>query len=330
MSTDDEVLDGLLSDEPPPLCLDRLPYARRVGELIRMPGAFERWQQRCHESFLESRLRHRQLENWQNARQQPCYALDRLADDGCPHVEVPELGDGQRPYAGGPLPFSSRHGLSLADTYFVLALIHDADRRDAGRINPFGPDAGYELTILSAEEQEWRFWYVQALHVSTLRASDQVTLDGCLARVEADSPVDLLGSSPSVSPLVAPIASESAARDQTSIARKPKRSVKKGEARVKIIAGLTKHHQYADGGCLNQEPITVREFAKEIGVAPDSVSQFFKKEFGEERGYAGYRAACRNVANLGQWLKLHNADYSTHPLFGRTPPGEGSKTDTEE
>src|SRR5262249_18814112 len=37
--------------------------------------------------------------------------------------------------------------------------------------------------------------------------------------------------------------------------RTPKRSTERGEGRAKLIAALTKHHQYADGGCLNLEPI---------------------------------------------------------------------------
>jgi hypothetical protein len=40
----------------------------------------------------------------------------------------------------------------------------------------------------------------------------------------------------------------------TSVPTKSKRSTEKGEAQTKLIAALTKHHQYADGGCLNFEP----------------------------------------------------------------------------
>jgi hypothetical protein len=62
--------------------------------------------------------------------------------------------------------------LSLADCYFVLALIHDAARRDASRINRFGPDAREELSLLSDDGQEWSFWYVMASHVSKLSVKD--------------------------------------------------------------------------------------------------------------------------------------------------------------
>jgi hypothetical protein len=112
---------------------------------------------------------------------------------------------------------------------------------------------------------------------------------------------------------------------------KPKRSTEKGEARVKIIPALTKHHQYADGGCLNTEPIGVRELARKADVSADSVTQFFKKEFGEEKGaHTRYKASCRDAALLGAWLKLLNEDYSPHPLFASNPPGEGRDREPEE
>jgi hypothetical protein len=86
-----------------------------------------------------------------------------------------------------------------------------------------------------------------------------------------------------------------ATEQPTSQAKKPKRSTKRGDARAKIIAGLTAHHEYQEGGCGNLAAIGVRELAGEIGVSPDSVTRFFKKEFGEERGHTGYQAACRNA-----------------------------------
>jgi hypothetical protein len=98
----------------------------------------------------------------------------------------PKFGDGQEPYDGGLLPFTSRYTPSLADCYFVLALVHNADRRGPGRINPFPPD----------DEEAIRFYYAQLAHVSHLSASDQLTLDDCLARVEADAPVDPVSSTP--------------------------------------------------------------------------------------------------------------------------------------
>jgi hypothetical protein len=96
------------------------------------------------------------------------------------------FGEDQEPYAGGPLPFSRRHRLSSADSYFVLALIHDAERQDASRISPFGPDDGQKLAIESEDGQMWVFWHIMALRVPMLCARNQTTLDDCLARVVAD------------------------------------------------------------------------------------------------------------------------------------------------
>src|SRR5262249_50916216 len=102
-------------------------------------------------------------------------------------------------------------------------------------------------------------------------------------------------------------------------AKRPKRSTERGEARTKIISALTRHHRYAEGGCMNTAPIGVRELAEDLEVSPDSVSAFFKKEFGD---HASYKRACRDTSKLALWLKMLNGDYSPHPLFARTPPGE--------
>src|SRR5262249_32890086 len=126
------------------------------------------------ESLEESRQPHERLEAWQMVGQDP-YALCRLVDDGCPHTEPVELRAPQEPYAGGPLPFSPRHTPSLADCYFVLALVHNAERR-VGRFSPFPPD----------NERALIFYYAQLSHASRFSASDQLALDDCLARVEAD------------------------------------------------------------------------------------------------------------------------------------------------
>jgi hypothetical protein len=88
----------------------------------------------------------------------------------------PQFGDSQEPYVGGPLPFSPRHALSLADCYLVFALVHDAERRDASRIDPF-PSGG---------EEGLRFYHANLTNIYGLSNRDQLTLDDCLARVEAD------------------------------------------------------------------------------------------------------------------------------------------------
>lgn len=108
---------------------------------------------------------------------------------------------------------------------------------------------------------------------------------------------------------------------------KQKRSTVRGEAEAKIIAALTQHHQYADGSCLNLEPIGNNELARLVKVSPSTVSEFFKKQFG---GRQQYQAACCDKSSLIAALKLLNKEFSPHQLFGNAPPGERDRnTDIE-
>lgn len=102
-------------------------------------------------------------------------------------------------------------------------------------------------------------------------------------------------------------------------ATKGKRSTERGEGRTKLIAALTKHHKYADGSCLNTEPVNNNELARLSDVAGATASEFFKKEFG---GHGKYRSICTNVTNLVTSLKLLNQEFSPHLLFGATPHNE--------
>ena len=110
----------------------------------------------------------------------------------------------------------------------------------------------------------------------------------------------------------------------TSTPTKRKRSTQRGEARVKLIAALTKHHDYANGGCLNLEPIGSNELARMAGVSSGSASAFFAKEFG---GYVQYRKLCADRAGLVRALKKLNQEFSPHHLFGVKPPGEDERDD---
>jgi hypothetical protein len=107
---------------------------------------------------------------------------------------------------------------------------------------------------------------------------------------------------------------------------KPKRGTERGEARAKLIPALTLHHQYADGGCLNQEPINNNELARLAGVDKATASAFFKKEFG---GHASYKRICRDSAQLAASIKHLNGEFTPQALFGRNPPGEGEPGDDE-
>lgn len=98
-----------------------------------------------------------------------------------------------------------------------------------------------------------------------------------------------------------------------------KRSTVRGEARLKLIAALTKHHEYADGGSLNTEPIGNNKLAELAGVDSASASRFIKKEFG---GPTSYQTVCRDPGRLAECLKILNGEFSPHNLYGRCPPGE--------
>lgn len=89
------------------------------------------------------------------------------------------------------------------------------------------------------------------------------------------------------SPTPPAAATEQAGEKVAPTPAKAKRSTKRGEARLKLIAALTKHHKYADGGCLNQEPIGVRALARLADVDPATASAFFNREFdkGEKRDW---------------------------------------------
>jgi len=103
-----------------------------------------------------------------------------------------------------------------------------------------------------------------------------------------------------------------------------KRSTEPGEGRVKLIAALTKHHKYADGSCLNPEPIGNNELARQVDVSVSTASKFFKEEF---EGHTKYRALCGDATRLVVALKLLNQEFSPHLLCGNKPPGEDNRED---
>ena len=106
--------------------------------------------------------------------------------------------------------------------------------------------------------------------------------------------------------------------------KKTKKSTRKGEGRDKLIAALTKHHKYADGGSLNLEPIGNNELARAAGVGQSTASEFFTDAF---KGYGKYRTACQDSAKLTAMLKLLNGEFSPYHLMGSVPPGEKERED---
>jgi len=98
---------------------------------------------------------------------------------------------------------------------------------------------------------------------------------------------------------------------------KPKRSTEPGEGRTKIIAALSKHHNYAHDSCLNLEPIGVGVLARLAGVGKATCSRFFNAEFnnGEKSGHAKYRRACGDKDILLHSLKLLRQEVRPSILF---------------
>jgi hypothetical protein len=104
------------------------------------------------------------------------------------------------------------------------------------------------------------------------------------------------------------------AQRTTITKKKTKRSTEQGEVRAKLIAALTEHHKYADGSCLNIEPIGNNALAKLARVSNSTASEFFKKEFGDD-GRVAYKRLCRIADKLQTWLKQLNGDLKLGKLL---------------
>jgi hypothetical protein len=209
MSRDDDILAGFLGDEKP---ISQI--TRRVAELLRLPGAIERWRQQCQQSFREHRLRCEEHGKWQRGRR--VYLTEHSAEDGAVDSTPPEPGwtwdaerlgspDGTKtwlanawlppelradkePFTGPLLPFSTCHTPSLADGFLVLAAVYDFEYQGPYKINPFTPDfmgAQQCYYPFASENLKGECWYqVQMDSVARLSDSDRLTLKKCLARVE--------------------------------------------------------------------------------------------------------------------------------------------------
>lgn len=108
-------------------------------------------------------------------------------------------------------------------------------------------------------------------------------------------------------------------------ARKRSSRTDRGGGRMKLIAALTRHHRYADGGCLNLEPIGNNALAKAAKVSNATASAFFRDRF---QGHAKYQALCRDASGLVTALKMLNGEYSPYILYERCP-ADGDNRDEE-
>lgn len=94
-----------------------------------------------------------------------------------------------------------------------------------------------------------------------------------------------------------------------------------------LIAVITKHHRYADGGCLHTEPIGNNKLARLANVAKSTASKFFRCKF---REYRNYRIICRDTSRLVNTLKMLNNEISPHIVLGNTASRIPSRTDEDE
>lgn len=116
---------------------------------------------------------------------------------------------------------------------------------------------------------------------------------------------------------------QSVAGTEKPPATRPKRSTEPGEAHAKLVAALTHHHRYADGGCLNFEPVGCNELARLAGVSKATAARFFAKYF---KGHVHYRYACGHKAKLRGALMLLNGEFLPHRLLN-TEPADDSVAD---
>jgi hypothetical protein len=103
---------------------------------------------------------------------------------------------------------------------------------------------------------------------------------------------------------------------------KSKRSTERGEGRAKLIAALTKHHKYADGGCLNLEPVGNNELARMAEVSKRTASAFFDKEFD---GHLKYRSLCQDAVRLAAALKALNGEFRPRDFYDTRSPDDLDK-----
>jgi hypothetical protein len=168
---------------------------------------------------------------------------------------------------------------------------------------------GEELTIATARKLVGDLIRERGL---TVKEAEALSLEAAMDRLEAPTPP---GGQADPAPPATPGGPPK---------RNAKRSTKKGDGRVKLIAALTKHHDYANGSCLNTEPINNNELARLAGVDKATASAFFKKEFAE---HSKYVARCRDAAGLAAALKLLNGEFAPKDLCGHRPAGEDTHDD---
>lgn len=175
-----------------------------------------------------------------------------------------------------------------------------------------------EKIDLKEREREAHFAKLAKLIVESIRPTGDAAVSAAERIATQSEALD------TVLPIVVPTdvgVGNTRLRDSSGKVR-PKRSTQKGEARVKMVAMMTKHHRYSDECCMNFEPIGVNQLARLVDVARSTASDFFAEEF--DAGYQKYRAICRDSGSLLTWLKALNAELRPFNAYGRNPPAEGN------
>ncbi|HYT87895.1 MAG TPA: hypothetical protein VEL76_04180 [Gemmataceae bacterium] len=193
--------------------------------------------------------------------------------------------------------------------------------RDSGEVE----DVFYEVDPADYHDL-WTQWRSQLAQYAPpiepevrTRADAFKALDSLLRRLEdlfGPVPVEQARETWAALDLDLPVGKGDSSSPETSPPKKHRRSTEKDEARTKIIAALTKHHKYAKGSCLNQEPIGNNELADKAEVSKSSASRFFKEKF---KGRSKYLAICKDASRLVGALKMLNNEFSPHILYGDRP-----------
>ncbi len=153
--------------------------------------------------------------------------------------------------------------------------------------------------------------------LETVRSLEAAEIDGVFSAI-LEGPLRISKDATSSSTLSV----ETQVESTRSSPSRRKRSTERGEAQTKLIATLTSHHRYRDGGCINLEPIGNNELARLADVGISSATRLFRKWFGTHGKYMGI--CRRNEAKLIDTIKAMNGDFvpSREPNYGAAPPAE--------
>ncbi len=232
----------------------------------------------------------------------------------------PELRCENRPKPEYPLPVPDDRALTLPEKYAALLAIHILHAKGA-KIKPWRP-----LPPPASDEHYWESRFLPADCADSFHG--RLLFDSLLENASKTPEKDVRWLRDSLSDVAADL--KGRAKPSTPApapGTKRKRSTAKGDAEKKLIAALTAHHKYENGGCSNFEPVGVNELARNASgqqekVSSGSASAFFKKQF---ESHDRYKALCnKDSSELAFAIKLMNGEVLPKALlsYGRNPPGE--------